>query len=235
MASRRPLVIISGATSELPPGDTVAGASAGTLVAGSGLSGGGPFTGGTVTVDLSLAPNPSGLLFVGDALGLDGAAIASGNAALAGVTTLNSRTLTAGSGLLGGGDLSTDRRFDLDYATQAEAVSGVDNLTVMTPLRVAQAIAAGGSSYTYTQTGDDKTLSNNERCTVISGFLTLSLPAPPSEGDEVSIIAASGASNTVVSGAGYAIMGLPQDLTIDSVDKTLTLVYIDSVFGWRIF
>lgn len=83
MASRRPLVIINGATSELPPGDSVEGASAGTLVAGSGLSGGGALTGGTVTVDLSLAPNPSGLIFVGDALGLDGAAQVAANTALA--------------------------------------------------------------------------------------------------------------------------------------------------------
>jgi hypothetical protein len=89
MASRRPLVVVSGVTSELPQGDTVVGASAGTLVAGSGLSGGGAFTGGTVTVDVSLAPNPSGIIFVGDALGLDGVtqtvaetALSSGNAAL---------------------------------------------------------------------------------------------------------------------------------------------------------
>lgn len=87
MASRRPLVVVSGITSELPPGDTVLGASAGTLVAGSGLSGGGAFTGGTVTVDVSLAPNPSGLIFVGDALGIDGSALASGNAALSSVAT----------------------------------------------------------------------------------------------------------------------------------------------------
>jgi len=66
-----------------PPGDSVEGASAGTLVAGSGLSGGGALTGGTVTVDLSLAPNPSGLIFVGDALGLDGAAQVTANTALA--------------------------------------------------------------------------------------------------------------------------------------------------------
>lgn len=83
MASRRPLVIISGATSELPPGDSVEGANAGTLVAGSGLSGGGALTGGAVTVDLSLAPNPSGLIFVGDSLGLDGAAQVTANTALA--------------------------------------------------------------------------------------------------------------------------------------------------------
>ena len=87
MASRRPLVLVSGVTSELPTGDTVVGASAGTLVAGSGLDGGGALVGGTVTVNASIAPAASGLIFVGDALGIDGSAIASGNAALASAST----------------------------------------------------------------------------------------------------------------------------------------------------
>jgi len=82
MASRRPLVVVSGVTSELPTGDVIVGANAGTLAAGSGLNGGGALDGSTVTVNVSLAPAPSGLIFVGDALGIDGAAQASGNAAL---------------------------------------------------------------------------------------------------------------------------------------------------------
>lgn len=228
MASRRPLVVISGVTSELPPGDTVEGASAGTLVAGSGLSGGGAFTGGTVTVDVSLAPNPSGLILVGDSLGIDGVA-------LAGVSGLLARTITAGSGLLGGGNLSADRRIDANIASQAVAQSGTDNTTLMTPLRVAQAIAVQGATYTYTSTNVNKTLVNRERCTTTSGFIVLTLPAPPSQGNEVSVISTSGSSNVVISGAGYPIMGLQQSLTVDSVDKTVTLVYIDGTYGWRIF
>jgi hypothetical protein len=82
MATRRPLVVVSGVTSELPVGDFVTGASAGSIVAGSGLDGGGALTGGSVTVNVSLAAAPSGLIFVGDALGIDGSAQASGNAAL---------------------------------------------------------------------------------------------------------------------------------------------------------
>jgi hypothetical protein len=82
MATRRPLVVVSGVTSELPVGDFVTGASAGSIVAGSGLDGGGALTGGSVTVNVSLAAAPSGLIFVGDSLGIDGSAQASGNAAL---------------------------------------------------------------------------------------------------------------------------------------------------------
>lgn len=94
MASRRPLVIVSGVTSELPIGDSVVGASAGTLVAGSGLNGGGALVGGTVTVNASIAPAASGLIFAGGALALDGSAqvaantaLASGNAALTGLSS----------------------------------------------------------------------------------------------------------------------------------------------------
>ena len=94
MATRRPLVVVSGVTSELPVGDFVTGASAGTLAAGSGLDGGGALTGGTVTLNVSLAPAASGLIFVGDALGVDGAAqvtatqaLSSGNAALVSAST----------------------------------------------------------------------------------------------------------------------------------------------------
>jgi hypothetical protein len=57
MTNRRPLVLISGAFSELPQGDSVVGAS------------------------LDIAPNPSGLIYVGSELGIDGIALVSGAAA----------------------------------------------------------------------------------------------------------------------------------------------------------
>jgi hypothetical protein len=89
MALRKPLVVISGAVSQLPPNDTIEGAAVSSVAtAGSGLYGGGPI-GSDFRFDVSLAPNPSGLIFVGDSLGVDGAAqvtadvaLASGNAAL---------------------------------------------------------------------------------------------------------------------------------------------------------
>lgn len=65
MTTRRPLVLISGAFSELPTGDSVAGA------------------------DVGITASPSGLIRVGSDLGIDGeaqvtanTALASGNAAL---------------------------------------------------------------------------------------------------------------------------------------------------------
>lgn len=83
MTLRKPLVVISGAVSQLPPNDTIEGASVSSIAtAGSGLTGGGLIA-TDFRFDISLAPNPSGLIFVGDSLGIDGSALASGNAALA--------------------------------------------------------------------------------------------------------------------------------------------------------
>ena len=79
MATYRPLVLVSGVINQLPPGDGVIG---GEITAGSGLSGGGLVQPGS-RIDVDLAATPSGLIFAGGKLGIDGEAQASGNAALA--------------------------------------------------------------------------------------------------------------------------------------------------------
>ena len=92
MVVQRPLVVISGDFSELPPGDTAASISVGTLTAGSGIYGGGDLSTPT-SIGVELAPNPSGLIIVGTGdsskLSDDGVAerladeaLASGNAGL---------------------------------------------------------------------------------------------------------------------------------------------------------
>jgi hypothetical protein len=103
MATRRPLVLNDGLVSELLDGDTVrAGTSTTEVVAGSGLTGGGSVS-SNPELDLALAPNPSGIIYVGDALGIDGAAgvtadiaLASGSAA----AVLASNALASGNNSL---------------------------------------------------------------------------------------------------------------------------------------
>lgn len=68
----------------------------------------------------------------------DIAGLAAALAALVPIT----RTITAGTGLTGGGDLTTNRTLALAYATQAQAEAGTDTTAAMTSLRTAQAIAA---------------------------------------------------------------------------------------------
>lgn len=55
---------------------------------------------------------------------------------------VNTRTVTAGTGLTGGGDLTADRTIAADFATEAEALAGTATDKVMSPARVADAIAA---------------------------------------------------------------------------------------------
>ena len=244
MASRKPLVIISGLFSELPVGDILstvelAAAPSGIIYVGAklGIDGSAQISGNAgISAAVTAQASGNAALVVGTtALASGNAALASGNAALVNTSTLSARNLVAGSGLLGGGNLSADRRFDANISSQAVAQSGTDNTTLMTPLRVAQAIAVQGATYTYTSTGSNKILGNRERCTAISGLITLSLPASPSQGGEVSVVIPSGSINVVLSGVGSPIMGVQQDLTIDAVDKTVTLIYIDASYGWRIF
>lgn len=56
------------------------------------------------------------------------------------------RLISAGTGLTGGGSLAADRTLAADIASQAEAEAGTDTTRLMTPARVAQAIAALGGA-----------------------------------------------------------------------------------------
>jgi hypothetical protein len=74
MATRRPIVLVSGVQSELPVGDNIDGAlyQGQQVIAGSGLVGGGLFT-TNPRLDVALATNSSGLYFTGDnKLGFNG-------------------------------------------------------------------------------------------------------------------------------------------------------------------
>lgn len=94
MVQRRPLVLVSGAPSQLPPGDTllVPSGTYSSVTAGSGLIGGGSIA-QNIRLDIAIASAASGLIYGADnKLSLDGyaeatanSAVASGNAALADV------------------------------------------------------------------------------------------------------------------------------------------------------
>ena len=62
-------------------------------------------------------------------------------------------TLTAGTGLTGGGDLSTNRTISAEIATQAEAEAGTVTDKLMTPQRTKQAIEALSPGWDFTSSG----------------------------------------------------------------------------------
>ena len=126
MTIRRPLVNISGDRSELPPGDTIVGGVVGTLTAGSGLQlvGGGNLA-NDLEVDVNIAPNPSGLIFVNNEfLALDGRAQVTGDHALAsGNYALDKATTALASGVAA------------DAIATSALASGISALEALTEVR----------------------------------------------------------------------------------------------------
>ena len=86
MTQRRPLVTNEGFLDILPIDDTVAvGDSPTEIIAGSGLSGGGSVS-TEPRLDFAIAPNPSGLIYVEDAIGNDGVALSNSQTAISNIT-----------------------------------------------------------------------------------------------------------------------------------------------------
>ena len=88
--------------------------------------------------------------------------------------------------------------------------------------------------YSTTTTSTSKTLANRERCTVLASGLTITLPANPSPGWEVSVTIAGTIVDTVIARNGANIMSAAEDLRVDIPDVTVTLYFVDATRGWRI-
>ena len=67
---------------------------------------------------------------------------------------------------------------------------------------------------------------------VLTASLTLTLPATPTAGQTVGISNLSGTTTAVVGRNGNNIQGLGQDLTIDTLNAAITLMYADATRGW---
>jgi hypothetical protein len=78
-----------------------------------------------------------------------------------------------------------------------------------------------------------KTLGNREFVSVTSAGLTITLPASPSAGWEVKIQVGN-FTDTIIGRNSQNIMGLAENMTIDSADVAVTLFFTDATRGWRI-
>lgn len=88
-----------------------------------------------------------------------------------------------------------------------------------------------------TTTETSKTLENFEYCTVTANtYVELSLPAFPQEGWQVGIGVGNFNSNTKVMRNGSAkIMSIAEDMLVDMPNSSITMVYVDSNVGWKIY
>jgi len=130
MAEKLPLVYVDGQLSQLPTGDTAEGAALGSLTAGSGLVGGGDLQTGNKRLDVALASSASGVIFVGDSIGMDGADLVTASAALAsGVAGSSASAIALASGVAAQSDANTalaSGNAALDLAVNFSSSSSVE-------------------------------------------------------------------------------------------------------------
>jgi hypothetical protein len=87
--------------------------------------------------------------------------------------------------------------------------------------------------YLTTATAVSKSLVNREYCSVTADGITLTLPGSPTNGSYVSINNISTFTNIIIARNGNLLMGQSEDMTIDLPYATVTLVYVNSIIGWR--
>lgn len=63
---------------------------------------------------------------------------------------------------------------------------------------------------------------------------TCTLPASPAAGDTVWVTVGNGRTDNVIARNGLNVMGLAEDMTVDSANVTVQLRYINASLGWRL-
>jgi hypothetical protein len=78
---------------------------------------------------------------------------------------------------------------------------------------------------------------DNLFCNTSSGIFTITLPATPAVNSSVRIVDLAGTFNSRplnVARNGELLMGLTQDMSLNVVNASITLVYSGSTYGWRL-
>lgn len=120
--------------------------------------------------------------------------------------------------------MSIDKLFGeaIQTATVTEtqlATAVADKLAPVSNIQTATSITAVKSNHYYLFSG---------------GAATVTLPGSPSTGDFVWITVANGLANNVVGRNSEKIMGLAEDMTIDTANVSVQLRYANTAAGWII-
>jgi len=96
-----------------------------------------------------------------------------------------------------------------------------------------------GGGNPWASTSSNITIAANDRYFVdtTSGARTITLPASPQSGDQVSIIDLASTfdtNNCTIGRNGNKIMGLTEDLVLNVEDEAIQLVYTGATYGWKL-
>jgi len=159
-------------------------------------------------------------------------------------------TNVTGVGATFSGDLNVSGTLTYEDVTNVDSV-GI--ITAQSGIKVGagQSISAVSGIITYygsgsqltgispfsagvTTTGVSTSIVHQEMVVVISSGQTVTLPSNPNVGDYVNI-GVKNFTDTTVDRNGSNIMSLGEDMTIDVTNSSVSLIYVDSTIGWRIF
>jgi hypothetical protein len=96
-----------------------------------------------------------------------------------------------------------------------------------------------GGGNPWASTSSSITITANDRYFVDTsgGAVTITLPASPQTGDQVSLLDLAGTfdtNNLTIARNDNKIMGLTENLTVSVEDAGLTLVYTGATYGWKL-
>jgi len=95
-------------------------------------------------------------------------------------------------------------------------------------------VVTNGRKYVTNSTSTNYTLESGEFLSVLTDGITVTLPPNPLDGDTVSVNLAGDFINVTLDRNGKEIMGLAEDLILDSPYSTTSLVYVNSTVQWRL-
>jgi hypothetical protein len=96
-----------------------------------------------------------------------------------------------------------------------------------------------GGGNPWASTSSSITVAANDRYFVntSAGAITITLPASPQTGDQVSILDLASTfdtNNCTIGRNGLKIMGLTENLILSTEDEAITLVYTGATYGWKL-
>jgi|TARA_R110002167_G_scaffold90161_3_gene243090 hypothetical protein len=116
------------------------------------------------------------------------------------------------------------------------AATGTASITTFLRGDNTWAIAAGNP---WASTSSNITIAANDRYFVdtTAGVKTITLPASPQVGDQVSLLDLAGTfdtNNLTIARNSLKIMGLAEDLVVSTENAGIQLVYTGSTHGWKL-
>jgi hypothetical protein len=95
----------------------------------------------------------------------------------------------------------------------------------------------GGNPWQSTSTSITITANDRYFVNTSGGAVTITLPASPQTGDQVSILDLASTfdtNNCTIGRNGNKIMGLTENLVLNVEDEAITLVYTGATYGWKL-